>query len=189
MKVKENKFVSLSYTLTVDGNVVEKVTSEKPLDFIFGTGGLLPKFEENLQGLEVGGKFTFTLTPEDSYGEYFDDAVVPLPKDTFKVDGKIDEDMLAVGNMLPMMDNDGNRLMGFVKSVEADSVTIDFNHPMAGKTLNFEGEVVGIRMPTPEELASMMAAAGGGCGCGCGDGGCDSDCDCDSSEGKCCGSN
>ncbi|MEG1649727.1 MAG: peptidylprolyl isomerase, partial [Rikenellaceae bacterium] len=167
MKVKENQFVSLSYTLTVDGNVVEKVTADKPLDFIFGTGGLLPKFEENVAGLEKGGKFAFTLTPEESYGEYINDAIVPLPKDIFKVDGEINEEMLAVGNMLPMMDNDGNRLMGFVKSVEGETVTMDFNHPMAGKILNFEGEVVGVREATDAEKASMLASeAGEGCGCG-----------------------
>ncbi|MFI3315426.1 MAG: FKBP-type peptidyl-prolyl cis-trans isomerase [Rikenellaceae bacterium] len=178
MKVENEKLVSLSYTLTVDGNIVEQVNADKPLEFVYGTGGLLPKFEEHLKDLEVGGKFAFTLTPEESYGEYIDEALVDLPKDIFMVDGVVNEEILVLGNVLPMMDNDGNRLMGTIKEIGDDSIKMDFNHPMAGQTLNFEGEVVSVRVPSPEDLAAQS----GGCGCGCGDAGdCDSEggCSCD----------
>lgn len=86
------------------------------------------------------------------------------------VDGAIPDDMLVVGNVLPMADQAGNRLMGTVKSVNEADVTMDFNHPMAGKTLNFTGEVLGVREATQEDLMPM----GGGCSCGscgCGEGG------------------
>ncbi len=177
MKIEKEKLVSLSYTLTVEGEVIEQVNADKPLEFVYGTGGLLPKFEEQLTDLEVGGKFEFTLSPADAYGEYIDDAVVNLPKDIFKIEGEVNEEMLTIGNVLPMMDNDGNRLMGQVKANEGDTITMDFNHPMAGKTLNFVGEVVAVRVPTEEDIAKMM---GGGCGCGdseCGgESGCESGC-------------
>ena len=69
MKIGTNKVVSLAYTLEVEGDVMETVTSEKPLEFIFGTGYLLPKFEENVSNKVVGDAFDFTLTASEGYGE------------------------------------------------------------------------------------------------------------------------
>lgn len=68
MKIGKDKVVSLSYTLTVEGDVVETVTSDKPMDLIFGTGYLLPKFEQNVEGKEVGDTFDFMLTATEGYG-------------------------------------------------------------------------------------------------------------------------
>lgn len=168
MKIEQNKFVSVAYTLTVDGKIADKAEATKPLEFIFGTGMLLPKFEEYITGKVAGEKVSFTLSPEDGYGETMAEYVVELPKNLFEVDGKIDENIVALGNVLPMMDNSGNRMNGVVKAISEETVTMDFNHPMSGKTLNFEVEVVGVREVT--EADTM----GGGCsGCGCGEGGCD----------------
>lgn len=186
MKISENKFVSLAYSLTVDGAVADQATAEKPLEFVYGIGMLLPEFEKNIAGKGVGESFEFTLSPENGYGEINPDAVVELPKEIFMVDGELATDMLVVDNVLPMSDNQGNRLMGTVKAVGEESVTMDFNHPMAGKVLNFTGEIVALREATPEDMMPMM---GGGCGCGCGDeqsGGCDcDDCECESKENGC----
>lgn len=177
MKISENKFVSLAYTLTVDGRVVDQATAERPLEFVYGIGMLLPKFEEFIAGKEAGERFEFVLSPAEGYGELNPQAVVNLPKDVFMVDGAIPDDMLTVGNVLPMADQNGNRLMGTVKAVNDTDVTMDFNHPMAGKTLNFAGEILGVREATPEDMRPM----GGGCSCGCeggecGDGGCGDGC-------------
>lgn len=165
--------------MTVDGRVAETVTAEQPLEFIFGTGHLIPKFEENVSGLKKGDRFAFTLDSGEAYGEIIPEAVVDLPIDLFMIDGQLDESLLTIGNVLPMTDNEGNRLMGVVKAVADDKVTMDFNHPMAGKTLNFEGEVTGVRDATAEDyLKDEMA---GGCGCDdCGDeqGDCSSGCGC-----------
>lgn len=173
MKIGENDktFVALSYELTVDGEVVEKVTAESPLQFIYGAGFLLPKFEAHLKGLSKGDDFAFHLDTEDAYGPVISEAVVDLPKEVFMVDGKIEDGLLEVGNQLPMSDTQGNRLVGVVKAVKDDVVTMDFNHPMAGKSLDFKGKVVEVREATPADLAPMH----GGCSCGdsCGDG-CDS---------------
>jgi len=73
-----------------------------------------------------------------------------------------------------MMDTNGNRLNGSVVEVKEDVIKMDFNHPLAGETLNFSGKVLTVRESTPEEIAALFAPQGGGCGCGsgcgCGDG-------------------
>ena len=171
MKIGEKKFVTLSYTLTVDGSVADSATAENPLGFVFGAGYLLPEFEKNIDGLSAGEKFEFTLTPENGYGLPNPDMVIELPRSTFEVDGQVEEGLLTVGNQIPMMTNDGMRLIGVVASVDGDKVKMDFNHPMAGKTLNFDVEVVSVRDVTPEDLQGGCSCGdcGEGCGEGCGD--------------------
>lgn len=176
MKISDNKFVSITYDLTVgegeEQELMERATAEQPLEFIFGTNSMLKSFENNLFGLSKDDKFKFTLTPEEAYGEFYEERVIDLPKNIFEVDGKIDEEMLFEGNTLPMMDADGNRLTGSIVSIAEDTVTMDFNHPLAGETLQFEGEVIEVREPTNKEIAALMhehEGCGGGCqGChGC----------------------
>lgn len=177
MKISTNTFVSLSYDLNVgegeERELMERATAETPLEFIFGTGSMLEAFEKNLDGLTQGDSFSFVLTPEQAYGEYDDEHVVDLPRNIFEVDGKINEEVIFEGNTVPMMDTNGNRLNGSVVAVKDDVVTMDFNHPLAGETLNFSGKVLNVRESTPEEIAALFAPQGGcgcGSGCGCGDG-------------------
>ena len=180
MKVENNKMVAVEYKLTVDGKIADQSQPGAPLEFIFGTGMLLPKFEEAIAGKEPGDKVSFTLSPKDGYGELIDEAIVDLPKNTFMVEGKLAEDILFEGSQIPMQDAQGNRMVGTVKHVGDEQVKMDFNHPMAGKTLDFEVEIVSVRDVTPEDLAAQ-----GGCSCGCDHddcGGCGEghggDCDC-----------
>lgn len=176
MKISDNKFVSLTYDLRVgegeEQELMERATAEQPLEFIFGTNSMLKSFEDNLDGLSAGETFKFTLTPDEAYGEFYEDRIIDLPKNIFEVDGKIDEEMLFEGNTLPMMDTDGNRLTGSIVSIAEDTVTMDFNHPLAGETLHFEGEVLEVRELTEEEVAALLhehEGCGGSChGChGC----------------------
>ena len=172
MKAEQNKMVAVDYTLTVDGQIADRSQPGQPLEFIFGTGMLLPKFEAAIAGKEPGERVAFTLAPADGYGEFIPDAVVELPKNIFMIDGKLAEEMLVVGRQIPMSDRDGNRMMGTVKEVGDQTVKMDFNHPMAGKTLNFEVEVVSVRDVTPEDLQGHCSCGdcGGDChdeGCGC----------------------
>jgi FKBP-type peptidyl-prolyl cis-trans isomerase SlyD len=195
MIAKKDNVVSIVYELrsgSSDGEVVEALTPENPLTFLFGTGGLLPKFEDHLNGLSAGDKFEFLLHSEDAYGPVVESAIVHVPQKIFEIDGKIDENLMKLGNMVPMMDAEGRRLNGKVIAIEGDAVKMDFNHPMAGNDLYFRGEVTDIRSATEEELThGHVHAHGGGCGCGshggsCSDGSCSDD-SCNDHDGQGCG--
>lgn len=177
MKITANKYVAVTYDLNVgegeERELMEKATKEVPLKFIFGMGMMIPAFEKALDGLEVGSTFNFSIAPAEAYGEYNQDHVLELPKNIFEVEGKFDAEMIKEGNTVPMMDSNGNRMNGSVLEVREDIVVMDFNHPLAGETLHFTGEVIDVHEATPEEIAALTAPADG-CGCGCGDcgGGC-----------------
>ncbi len=176
MKINRNMHVSLSYTLrseSHEGAVVEATQEGAPLEFIYGMGLMLPKFEEALLGLEKGADFKIEIPHMEGYGPSFDDRIVDLPKTIFQKDGEFDAEMVAEGNILPMMDSNGNRMDGKVLEVGEDTVKMDFNHPMAGQDLFFSGAVLDVREATDEELAQLAQQQSGGCST-CGDGGCDS---------------
>ena len=134
---------------------------------------MLQSFENQIEGKGIGDTFTFTLTPDEAYGAYEDEKILELPKSVFQVDGEIDEDILFEGNTVPMMDSDGNKLMGSVIEIKEDVVSMDFNHPLAGEIMHFSGNVIDVRDATPEEIATLFAQDGGGCS-GCADDGCGS---------------
>lgn len=152
MKIAKNTVPSVTYTLVVDGEVVDMAEKDKPLSFIHGIGMMVPGFETNLEGLTSGAKYDFKLTPEEAYGAYNEEAVVDLPISTFMVDGKVNEKMLTVGQVVPMQDQNGNPLNGTIMEVNSESVKMDFNHMLAGKELNFTGEIIEVREATKEEL-------------------------------------
>lgn len=176
MIAEKNSVVSIVYELrsgSKEGEIVEALTPENPLTFVFGTGGLLPKFEENLSGLNSGDSFEFLLNSEDAYGPVVESAVVNVPKSIFMVEGQIDENLLKLGNTVPMMDAEGRRMNGKILAIDEEAVQMDFNHPMAGNDLFFKGKVSEIREATEEELSHGHVHADGGCGCGEGDGSCE----------------
>lgn len=191
MKISKNKAVAISYTLEVEGKVADKAGSDSPLNYIHGTGMLLPKFEAELEGKEEGDSFAFTLSAAEGYGEYNPKFKFEIPMESFAVDGEVRKDLLHVGNVIPMLNSAGQVVQGTVAAIGDSTVTMDFNHPMAGKTLNFSGKVENVREASEKELKGGCHChqEEGGCGCGCGDSdgcGCtDSDgCGC---EGGCCG--
>jgi FKBP-type peptidyl-prolyl cis-trans isomerase SlyD len=172
MKIENNKSVALTYVLKVDGEIIETVNKEKPMRLIVGQGYLLPKFEENIKGKKSGDTFEFELKVADAYGEIDEDAFVELSKSLFEVDGKIDETLFTVGNIIPMRDSQGNRLNGTVDSASDSSIVLNFNHPLAGCNLNFTGEIVDVHDATIEELAEIQASCNHSdcetCNCHCG---------------------
>jgi len=177
MKIGKDTVVSLSYTLMVEGDVIETVKADNPLRFIYGTGYLLPKFEENVTEKVVGDSFDFVLSAKEGYGELNPEAVVELPKDLFLVDGEVEDGLLTLGNVLPMQDSDGNKLQGTIEEIKDDVVIMNFNHPLAGSELHFKGEVVEVREATPQEImeglygekaaASCSSGSCSGCSGGC----------------------
>lgn len=158
MMIEKNKVVELTYELSENvenATILEKVTEEKPLSFIFGVGLMLPKFEQNIEGLEVGSNFDFILKSEEAYGKKSNDMIMDLPLNIFEMDGKVNYDLVKEGELIPMMDNSGNRLNGLVLNVGEESVKMDFNHPMSDKNLHFKGQIVNVREANDEELASL----------------------------------
>ena len=170
MKIAQNAVVEFCYELEVDGQVVDHTTKERPLDYIHGTGSLLPKLEAHIEGMEPGCKFDVTLSPADGYGEIDPQRIIDLPKAAFEVNGEVREDLLVPGNTIPMISPMGGVIPGVVLEVSADSVKMDLNHQMAGKTLHFTGEVLTVREATEKELTEGLH---GECVHSCGCGGCE----------------
>ena len=170
MAITKDKMVSLTYDLRVegqDGELIEQATAGKPLTFIYGKGMMLPRFEALLEGMEEGKSFEISLSCDEAYGEFDENAVVDLPKNIFIIDGKFDEDIIRVGNTVPMMSTSGQRLNGLVMEITDETVKMDFNHPLAGEDLFFKGEILEVRNATEEELAATTGGCGCGGGCGC----------------------
>ena len=178
MKIKENQFVATAYELFVDGEkegeleLMERATSEEPMKFVFGVGMMLKKFEDNLFGLETGDKYEFTIPEDEAYGPYLDENVLDLDRSIFEMDGKLDERIIFAGNVVPLMDSEGNRLNAQVVEVTDSHVKVDLNHPLAGENLHFKGSILEVRKSSEKELIELLGGAGG---CGCGSGGCGSD--------------
>ena len=165
MQITKNTVVSLSYVLKRDdanGEIIEETRAGDPLVFLYGNGQMLPKFEEHLNSLKTNDAFEFTLASNDAYGEMDQDAIIDLDKSIFEVDGKIDTEMLAIGNVIPMRDDQGHMMQGTVVSVGDDLVRMDFNHPMAGNVLHFTGKVIEVRTATDEELSHGHVHGAGG---------------------------
>ena len=158
MKIANNSVVALNYSLDAglpDATMqhIETTDPANPFRFLSGAGGLIRGFEDNLMGLQAGDKFDFNLSPAEAYGELDKGAIIQLPIDIFKKDGVVDLAILKVGNTVPMRDQEGNTLQGIIKSFNDSTVTMDFNHPLAGHALHFAGEIISVREATAEEIS------------------------------------
>lgn len=184
MDKSQNKYISVSYQLyTVDGekkSLVEQTQQGKPFQFISGFGVSIDAFENHIVGLLPGDKFEITIEPKDAFGDYFDECVHKVEREKFFVDGKFDHENIYPGAVITLMDAEEHRFMARVTEVADDGVTLDTNHPLAGETLLFTGQVLVNREATNEEIQSMLSHLScecGGCedcesGCGEQEGGC-----------------
>ena len=146
-EVQHGAQVEVAYTLRAngpEGEELETCQEESPFVFRMGAEEALEAFEKALVGKRVGEPFELTLACDDASGEETDEAVLSLPKETFMVDGKLDEEVMQAGEVVPLSDDEGNEIVGMVVEVKADAVLVDFNHPLAGLDLHFEGVVVGV---------------------------------------------
>ena len=183
--IKPGKYVELGYDLyciNSDGSEVlmHQTDAEDPECFVFGvTRGLINPLEKDLDGKKQGDEFDVVAKPEEAYGEYDPEQVATLEKDIFMVDGKFDSEFIKPGAFVPMMTAEGFHISGLVKEVTGETVIMDFDHPLAGKSVRLKGKVLLVRDATPEELQPQH-----GCGCGCGHDHCDDEhCGC---EDGCC---
>ena len=180
----KNKFMSVVYQLyTIDGEekqLEEQTSPERPFEFITGFGVALDAFEQKLMPLEKGSSFDFTLQPAEAFGQYEPEGVHKVDRGIFMINGHFDHENIFEGAIITLMNNEDQRFMAKVKKIEEDGVTIDTNHPLAGKILNFTGSVIENREATEEEVQHMIKHLTGGCsGCGHHHGeGCGEGCDC-----------
>ncbi|NME67377.1 FKBP-type peptidyl-prolyl cis-trans isomerase [Flammeovirga aprica] len=160
MKATKDKVVTLVYSLseeTAEGTLLQKVEKDDPFEFLFGHMDVLPEFETELEGKEAGYTFSFSISKENAYGERQDAAVVKVPKEVFNIEDEIDQnEILKVGNVLPMVGPDEMPMEGEVTEVHDDHVVMDFNHPLAGTNLYFTGEIIDVRDATKEELEEAV---------------------------------
>jgi peptidylprolyl isomerase len=135
--IADGKTVRIHYTGTLnDGTQFDSSASRDPLEFETGSGMVIPGFDSAVRDMLVGGKKTVTIPSKEAYGEVREEMIGDLPKDRFPPEME-----LAVGMPLQMMGPQGP-LGVVIKEIKEDAVTIDANHPLAGKDLTFELELV-----------------------------------------------
>ncbi|MBQ8047960.1 MAG: FKBP-type peptidyl-prolyl cis-trans isomerase [Prevotella sp.] len=171
MEKNTHKYITLAYKLYTieDGKkgLVEQTSADRPFEFITGFGITIDDFEQQVAGLQPGEAFDFTLPVEKAYGPYIEEKVLHLDRDIFTINGHFDHENIFKGAAVPLQNEEGDRFMGQVLDITDDKVVMDLNHPLAGKDLNFVGNIIDTREATDEEIVAMINR--GDCGCGCDD--------------------
>ncbi len=145
--VTAGKVVTIHYHLTLDdGQVVDSSRDGEPLAYLHGAQNIVPGLESAIDGKAKGESLAVKVAPEEGYGPRNDGAVQDVPRNVFPPDAQ-----LQVGISFQAQDEEGHPLMGTIKKVEGDTITVDFNHPLAGQNLNFEVSIEEIRDATQEE--------------------------------------
>ncbi|PKP43300.1 MAG: peptidylprolyl isomerase [Bacteroidetes bacterium HGW-Bacteroidetes-12] len=150
----KNKVIAVSYNLhkdTAKGELIESTEGKEPLRFLSGLGQMIPDFEKNVANLNQGDTFSFGIKAEDAYGSRTEEAIIELPQDIFKKEGKL-VDEVQVNNVLPLQDQNGNVVPAKVLAINTETITVDVNHPLADQDLHFTGTVVEVRTATQEEI-------------------------------------
>lgn len=177
-RVNNNLVVSMDYELSVENSVIDSSEEGDPLIFLQGVGNIIPGLEKAIQGMAVGESKEVFVKAADAYGEYDSENFVEVPKAEFPEDIP-----LEIGTEIGVNDENGEELSAYIETFDADKITLNFNHPLAGKDLQFKVKIVGIREATAEELEhGHIHGEGDDCCCGegedcCGEDGCDCDCE------------
>ena len=162
MQIDDKVFVAIDYKLTLaSGEEVDSSPEGQPFGFITGSGQVISGLENQLMGKEAGHQSKITVEPEEGYGEVNDKLFQEVPRDQLPADCEVEAGMTfqAQGPQGPVLLN--------IKDVaDNDMVIVDLNHPLAGKQLHFDINVVEVREATTDELAELEQQSAG-CGCGC----------------------
>ena len=161
MQISKDTAVEFHYTLSEAGEQIETSTNAEPLTYLHGNDGMLPGLETALEGKAAGDKFSVTLEPKDSYGEYQEGMVQRIP--IKHLQGLGNSKVWKPGMTAIVESNQGRHQVKVVK-VGRFNADCDLNHPFAGKTLTFDVEVVSVREATAEELSHGHVHGEGGCG-------------------------
>ncbi len=147
MQVSENAVVSIHYTLKDDnGATVDSSIGKEPLSYLHGRKNIISGLENALTGKNVGDKLSVTIPPEEAYGNYDEALIQVLPREAF---GGVED--IQVGMQFYSESPEGVQMIT-IKEVNGDQITVDANHPLAGQTLHFDVEIMGVREATEEEL-------------------------------------
>jgi FKBP-type peptidyl-prolyl cis-trans isomerase SlyD len=158
MPIAQNKIVTFNYTLKDDtGNVLDSTEGSTPFSFLSGNGQILPKLENAMDGMLVGSKKNVKISAPDAYGTYNENAVQQVDRNNFPENADLQPGMQFVANS-----PEGNQMPFIISEVKDNNIKIDFNHPLAGKDLEFDVELIDIRDATAEEIAHGHAHGAGG---------------------------
>jgi len=185
MVIEKNKVVSIDYTLKgSDGEVIDSSEGQEALQYLHGSGNIIPGLEKQLEGKKAGDAVKAVIDPKEAYGDRDDELIMQFPKSAFEGTENLEPGMQFEAS------NEGGMQIFTIVGIEGETVTVDGNHPLAGETLHFDVKITEVRDATEEELEHGhphhecgCGCSGGGCGddCGCGDDGCG----CDSGDEGC----
>ena len=149
IEVRDEVVVSMTYGLTVDGELIDSSENIEGdvIDFIQGLGQIIPGLEAAMYGMKVGQAKQVKVEPAQAYGEVDNDAFVWVPSEDFP-----DTIPVELGTVFEMREEDGETLLAKIIEIKDEQVHVDLNHPLAGKMLEFDVKVVGLRVATSEEL-------------------------------------
>ncbi len=147
-KVDDGQVVAMHYTLHVDGKVVDSSEGGEPLQFIQGMGHIIRGLENELYDMKIGESKNITVAAKDGYGETDKAAFMDVPREAFPTDVPLEE-----GTELELRDQSGHPMFARVDTVSEESVRLNMNHPLAGKELNFDVKIAGLRSATEEEVS------------------------------------
>lgn len=145
--ITEGVVVSLTYVLTVDGSEIARTDDDETMEYLHGRNNIVPGLEKALEGKKVGDRVHVTLPPEEAYGDYDEEEVEEIAREDLP-----EADQLEEGMVIEVEDEEGFVYLAYVKEIRPDSVVLDYNPPLAGKTLTYDVEVRAMRAADDEEL-------------------------------------
>lgn len=158
MSLEANKVVTFNYTLKDDkGEVLDSTLKDGPFSFITGSNQILPGLEDALSGMIIGSKKNVKLSAANAYGEYDENAIQKVKRELFP-----EEAELEIGMTYYAHSPEGKHLQFIITEIENDNITVNFNHPLAGKDLEFDVELLDVRDATPEEISHGHTHGPGG---------------------------
>lgn len=156
LKVEDGQVVSMEYTLRVDGDVMDTSDGREPLEFIQGIGNIIPGLERELYDMKIGDSKQVSVPPADAYGEFDPEAYVEVPRSDFPTDIPVEQ-----GVEIQVHDENNHVMAARIDTFTDKVIKLDFNHPLAGRTLTFDVKIVGLRGASPEELEHGHAHTAG----------------------------
>ena len=158
MTIKENSAVSFHYTLTDDaGQKIDSSAGQDPLAYLHGAGNIIPGLENALEGKTIGDKLNVAVTAEEGYGPVQQELIQEVPRSAFQ-----GVESIEIGMQFEAQTGQGGAVPVTVTAVTDETVTVDGNHPLAGKSLNFDVTIEAVREATAEELEHGHVHGAGG---------------------------